>query len=212
MSSLYMLLLGLAVRFIHFATVRRHVVCRCTTMWSTRGLPDVRLRGLPLSRGRGRWSRQLRLDQRAHRACCTGVAATYGTAEDRENRVTFPAICGLNRGPGGRSATGQCAPFQESSGETTMKSIGFALGLAAGLGLAFAGTAIGADQDRRRRPAHRPERGLRRAAQERRRAGGRRHQRRRRHPRPEDRARPSATTSPIRSKACRSPTSSSATA
>ena len=68
------------------------------------------------------------------------------------------------------------------------------------------------DQDRRRRPAHRPERGLRCTAEERRRAGGRRHQRGRRRARPEDRRSFSATTSPIRSRASRSPTSSSATA
>ena len=46
-----------------------------------------------------------------------------------------------------------------------------------------------ADQDRRRRPDHRPQRRLRRAAEERRRAGGRGHQRGRRHQRPEDHAR-----------------------
>ena len=60
------------------------------------------------------------------------------------------------------------------------------LGLALGAAIAFAGTAPGPDQDRRRRADHRPERRVRRAAEERRRAGGRGHQRGRRHHRPED--------------------------
>ena len=70
----------------------------------------------------------------------------------------------------------------------------------------------GSDQDGRRRPAHRPERRVRRAAQERHRAGGRGHQRRRRHHGPEDHRDATATTCPIPSRASRSRTSSPATA
>ena len=81
-------------------------------------------------------------------------------------------------------------------------------GIALGLGVAFASAAQRADQDRRRRPDHRPERRLRGPAPERRRAGRRGHQRGRRRHRPEASSSRSATTSPIRSRASRSPTSS----
>ena len=59
-------------------------------------------------------------------------------------------------------------------------------GLVLAAGLAFAGAAQRPDQDRRRRSDHRPERLVRRAADQGRRPGGRGLQQGRRHPRPED--------------------------
>ncbi len=212
MSLRYMLILGAAVRFIHFALFdgtllslhyyagrhRRSACCSASRLPGHPRRPD---------------EHAIWLAQRAHRPAALGAARRRRkSAEDVSIPDDFSPELALEsaRSPG-RRRPGTVASRPIHQGEMRMKKAYYARPCAR-LCRRPGRHRPGPDQDRRRRADHRPERRLRRADQERRRAGGRRHQRGRRHPRPEDHRRPTATTCPIRSRAFRSPTSSPATA
>ena len=220
MLSPYMLFLTAGVRFLHYALLRRTAavaalfprrLCLARDRRPCSATASMRARQMATQYS---WAYESAGHELARQGLTMNVLHQRVVQTSTFFKVTLSRKRESIRAQGGQRSA--AARLREGRAPRTQRSMCMKKYWLSGVVLA---AALGVlrrrqrqDQARRRRADHRPERRFRRAADQRHAAGGRRHQQGRRHSRPEDRRSSRATTSPIPSRASRSPTSSSATA